>query len=76
VSSSEAVQAGYGCNPLASGGSNLGTNSTKLLQTIEARRQQVAKFNEVSPASVPPDAVTASGSGLDPDISPAYASCR
>ena len=40
---------------------------------INAYRQQVAQFNGVSPASVPPDAVTASGSGLDPDISPAYA---
>jgi K+-transporting ATPase ATPase C chain len=33
----------------------------------------VARFNGVSPAAVPPDAVTASASGLDPDISPAYA---
>jgi K+-transporting ATPase ATPase C chain len=64
---------GYGCNPLASGGSNLSTTSTRLAQAIEARRQQVAKFNGVAPASVPPDAVTASASGLDPDISPAYA---
>jgi K+-transporting ATPase ATPase C chain len=65
--------AGYGCNPLASGGSNLATTSLTLTRTIEARRQQVARFNGVNPASVPPDAVTASASGLDPDISPAYA---
>jgi K+-transporting ATPase ATPase C chain len=65
--------AGYGCNPLASGGSNLSTTSKVLARTIEARRQQVARFNGISPASVPPDAVTASASGLDPDISPAYA---
>jgi K+-transporting ATPase ATPase C chain len=64
---------GYGCNPLASGGSNLATTSKALATTIEARRQQVARFNGVSPAAVPPDAVTASASGLDPDISPAYA---
>ena len=65
--------AGYGCNPLASGGSNLATTSIKLARTIEARRQQAASFNGVAPASVPPDAVTASASGLDPDISLAYA---
>jgi K+-transporting ATPase ATPase C chain len=64
---------GYACNPLASGGSNLATTSKILARTIEARRQQVARFNGVSPAAVPPDAVTASASGLDPDISPAYA---
>jgi K+-transporting ATPase ATPase C chain len=65
--------AGSACNPLASGGSNLSTTSLKLARTIDARRQQVARFNGVSPASVPPDAVTASASGLDPAISPAYA---
>lgn len=64
---------GYSCNPLASGGSNLATTGTVLAKTIEARRQQVARFNGVSPAAVPPDAVTASASGLDPQISPAYA---
>jgi K+-transporting ATPase ATPase C chain len=65
--------AGSACNPLASGGSNLATTSRTLARTIAARRQQVATFNGVSPAAVPPDAVTASASGLDPDISPAYA---
>jgi K+-transporting ATPase ATPase C chain len=63
----------YGCDPLASGATNLGPNNPVLVKKINAYRQQVAQFNGLSPASVPPDAVTASGSGLDPDISPAYA---
>lgn len=64
---------GAECNPEASAGSNLGPNSLALRKQVETRRAQVARFNGVSPASVPPDAVTASASGLDPDISPAYA---
>ncbi len=63
----------YGCDPGHSGASNLGPNNPVLVKLIKQRRAQVASFNHVSPASVPPDAVTASGSGLDPDISPAYA---
>ena len=46
--------AGSGCNPLASGGSNLATTSITLARTIEARRQPVATFNGVTLASVPP----------------------
>ncbi|MFC8733540.1 potassium-transporting ATPase subunit KdpC [Luteimicrobium sp. NPDC057192] len=65
--------AGDGWDTLASGGSNLGPNSTDLVSTIGERRAQVAAADGVDPASVPPDAVTASASGLDPDISPAYA---
>lgn len=63
----------YGCDPGFSAASNLGPNNPTLVQLIKTRRAQVAKFNHVSPARVPPDAVTASASGLDPDISPAYA---
>jgi K+-transporting ATPase ATPase C chain len=63
----------YGCDAGFSGATNLGPNNPALLKTIEQRRAAVAQFNGVSPASVPPDAVTASGSGLDPDISPQYA---
>jgi potassium-transporting ATPase KdpC subunit len=63
----------YGCDPGFSGATNLGPNNPTLLKTIQQRRAAVAQFNGVSPASVPPDAVTASGSGLDPDISPQYA---
>lgn len=57
----------------ASGGSNLGPNSPQLTALVEERRAAVAAFNGVHPVDVPPDAVTASASGLDPDISPAYA---
>ncbi|MER5350369.1 potassium-transporting ATPase subunit KdpC [Kitasatospora sp. NPDC002551] len=60
-------------DPKASGASNLGPNSEDLTKTVEERRQAVAAFDGVDPASVPADAVTASGSGLDPHISTAYA---
>ncbi|MFJ3791703.1 K(+)-transporting ATPase subunit C [Kitasatospora sp. NPDC090091] len=56
-----------------SGASNLGPNSEDLAKTIDERRQVVAAFDGVDPASVPVDAVTASGSSLDPQISVAYA---
>ncbi|MGH3719611.1 MAG: K(+)-transporting ATPase subunit C [Pseudonocardiaceae bacterium] len=62
-----------GYNPLFSGGSNLGPTNPDLIKSSQARRQAVAAFDGVPAASVPPDAVTASASGLDPDISPAYA---
>lgn len=57
----------------ASGASNLGPNSEALLKTVQYRRAQVAAENGVAPSAVPPDALTASGSGLEPYISPAYA---
>ncbi|MGP4994839.1 potassium-transporting ATPase subunit KdpC [Glutamicibacter ardleyensis] len=58
---------------LASGGSNAGPNDPQLTEQVVARRAQVAAFNQVPAAQVPADAVTASFSGLDPDISPDYA---
>ena len=63
----------YGCDPLFSGATNLGPDNPVLVQDIKARQQQIAQFNHVPASSIPPDAVTASGSGLDPDISPQYA---
>lgn len=65
--------AGSGYDALASGGSNLGPNSPRLRASVDAARAAAASADGVRPADVPPDAVTASGSGLDPDISPAYA---
>ncbi len=62
-----------GYDPAASGASNLGPNSADLLKAVQERRAAVAAFDGVDPATVPPDALTASGSGLDPQISVAYA---
>ncbi|MEV1042830.1 potassium-transporting ATPase subunit KdpC [Streptomyces sp. NPDC050204] len=62
-----------GYDPTSSGASNLGPNNTDLIKTVQDRRAAVAAFDGVQPASVPADAITAGGSGLDPAISPAYA---
>jgi potassium-transporting ATPase KdpC subunit len=56
-----------------SGGSNKGGFDADLLDAINQRRDLIAQREGVDPALVPPDAVTASGSGLDPHISPDYA---
>jgi potassium-transporting ATPase KdpC subunit len=54
-----------------SGGSNLGPTDTDLLATIAARRDAFREVNQLpDDVPVPVDAVTASGSGLDPHISP------
>ena len=58
---------------LASGGSNAGPDDAELVATVDQRRAEIAKRDGVPAAAVPADAVTASGSGLDPFISPAYA---
>ncbi|MFI1971409.1 K(+)-transporting ATPase subunit C [Streptomyces cinnamoneus] len=58
---------------VVSGASNLAADSKVLLKSVEQRRADVAAFNGVRPSSVPVDALTASASGLDPDISPEYA---
>ena len=63
---------------LVSGASNLSGDNPELIDRVTAARAAVVRDNSVpghpvDPAAVPPDAVTSSGSGLDPDISPAYA---
>ncbi|EXG81142.1 potassium-transporting ATPase subunit KdpC [Cryptosporangium arvum] len=60
-------------DPLASGASNLGPNAEDQVKAVDERRAAVAEFDGVAPADVAPDALTASGSGLDPHISPEYA---
>lgn len=58
---------------LASAPTNLGPSNPDLLAAIDERRATIAKAESVDPADVPPDALTASASGLDPQISVAYA---
>ena len=60
-------------DPSTSGGSNQGGFSEKLLGQVEQRRAAIAAREGVAPEAVPADAVTASASGVDPHISPAYA---
>lgn len=62
-----------GYDMTATGGSNLGPNNPELVAAVQARRAALAAANGVPADELPADAVTASGSGLDPDISPEYA---
>jgi len=62
-----------GYDARTSGGSNRGPDDPELVARITTLRTQIAEFNGVTLADVPPDAVTESGSGLDPDISLEYA---
>lgn len=63
--------AGAGYDAANSGGSNLGPTNKKLIDAITANVAAARKENPGAP--VPIDLVTASASGLDPDVSPAAA---
>lgn len=63
-------------DPSTSGGSNKAADSTDLLDTAAQRRVLIAAREGVAPEAVPADAVAASASGLDPDISPDYAALQ
>ncbi|MFD6202254.1 potassium-transporting ATPase subunit C [Streptomyces rubiginosohelvolus] len=63
---------------ILSGATNRAGDNEELIQWVKDAKAAVVKDNstptyQVKPADVPADAVTSSGSGLDPDISPAYA---
>jgi potassium-transporting ATPase KdpC subunit len=58
-----------GYDASGSGGSNLGPNSADQASAVKERLAAAAKENGVSVAQVPVDLVTASASGLDPDVS-------
>lgn len=65
--------AGDGYDSMSSGASNLSPTNPDLTAAVSELRASIAAENGVTEADVPLDAVTASGSGLDPHISPAYA---
>ena len=77
---SNAILAGakddYGCDPRYSSASNLGPDNPVLVKLIRQRQQQIARFDHVKISQIPADAVTASGSGLDPGISPQNAAIQ
>jgi K+-transporting ATPase ATPase C chain len=64
--------AGNGYDPTSSGGSNLGPTSAALLKAVQARQLALSTSNP-GQGEVPQDLLFASGSGLDPHISPAAA---
>lgn len=60
-----------GYDPLPSGGSNYGPTSDTLEKLVEMRKTDFIRLNNLPPSTqVPSDMLYASGSGLDPDISP------
>lgn len=60
-------------NAAASGGSNLGPTNPALAQAVQERVTALRTTDPGNTAAVPIDLVTASGSGLDPHLSPAAA---
>jgi len=59
-----------GYDPTATGGTNLGPTSKKLIDTTRATIAALRKANPDATIPLPMDLVTSSGSGIDPDISP------
>ena len=63
----------HGYDPMSSSASHRSTAGKDYQAEFAARRAEIAQREQVPAAAVPVDAVTASGSGLDPHISVAYA---
>jgi len=63
----------FPCNADASGGSNLGPSNPALVDAVKARVEALRRADPANISLIPIDLVTASGSGLDPHISPAAA---
>src|SRR5580692_3636296 len=65
-----------GYDPTASGGSNYGPTNQKLIDRVKASVDKFHKENPDYQGPIPADMLTGSGSGLDPDISPASAQAQ
>ena len=65
-----------GYDATASGGSNVGPTSQKLIDRVKTSVEQFRKENPEYTGPIPADLLTASGSGLDPEISPAAAEAQ
>lgn len=65
-----------GYDPTASGGSNLGPTSRKLADRVKASIEKFRAENPTFARPIPADLLTASASGLDPDLSPAAATAQ
>jgi potassium-transporting ATPase KdpC subunit len=62
--------AGKGYDPTATGGTNYGPTSKKLIENTKATIAELTKQNPDAAGPPPMDLVTSSGSGIDPDITP------
>ncbi len=65
-----------GYDPTASSGSNFGPTSQKLADRVKASVEKFRKENPEYTGPIPADLLTASGSGLDPHVSPASAAAQ
>lgn len=63
-------------NPMAMSGSNQALSNPDLQKRVAEARQQIAAEDGVDAVQVPSDLITQSGSGMDPDISPAAATLQ
>lgn len=68
--------AGNGYDPTSSGASNLSLDNPTLIKDVRAQQAVIARADGVPISAIPADAVMASGSGMDPQISPAYAAIQ
>jgi potassium-transporting ATPase KdpC subunit len=66
----------YGCDAVYSSASNYGPSNPTFIKLLKQRQAQISAFDHVPVSKIPADALTASGSGLDPDISPQNAAIQ